>query len=246
MRLGLISDLHGNRLALEAVLAELDEAGVDELVCLGDIAPGPQPVETVRRLRELGCPVVLGNWDTWLLDGVPALPGPAGPKLREQAEWWAAQLGDEERRFLEALPPSVEFDGGRILCVHGSPRSTNDDIFATTPDEDVARMLDGAPPSVLAAGHTHVQLLRVHGRTLIVNPGSVGLPFNSWPPDGDGRIDMSPWAEYAIVTSEDGRVSTELRRAAYDVRPLLELALASGMPHARWWTNCWLCGPGLL
>src|SRR5919204_4795187 len=240
MRLGLISDLHGNPLALEAVLAELRTEQVNRIVCLGDIAPGPAPVETARRVRELGFPVVLGNWDAWLLSEGPPLPGPAGPKVQEQARWWAAQLGDPERRYLETLPASVELelDGARILCVHGSPRSMMEDIHATTPDDEVAQMLDGARAPIVAAGHTHVQLLRRHGTTLIVNPGSVGLPFDSRP--ASGEILMSPWAEYAVLTAADDGVSTELRRAAYDCRALLGLALESGMPHARWWVDCWL------
>jgi putative phosphoesterase len=244
VRIGLISDLHGNPLALDAALAELDRAGVEELVCLGDVAPGPQPVETVRRVRELGCPVVLGNWDAWLVDGVPPLPPPAGDKLGEQGEWWSAQLGEEERRFLQSLPPAVEVDAGgaSILCVHGSPRAYTDDIHATTPDAALTEMLDGREPLVLATGHTHVELVRVHGSTLIVNPGSVGLPFHSWPPP-NGEIRMSPWAECAIVSVTNGLVSTELRRVPYDVRPLLDAAVESGMPHARWWTNCWLTLP---
>ena len=83
MRLGLISDIHGNLLALDAVLDELNESRIDRLVCLGDVAAGPEPRETVERLRELGCPVVRGNWDTWVLDGVPPLQLQAGPKLRD-------------------------------------------------------------------------------------------------------------------------------------------------------------------
>jgi putative phosphoesterase len=240
MRLGLISDLHGNLAALDAVIAELDEAGVDELICLGDIAPGPQPRETIARLRELGCPVVLGNWDTWLLEGVPALPGPDGPKLRDQGDWQAAQLGRAEQAFLEALPPSVELEvGGRtVLCVHGSPRSTMEDIYATTPDEELARMLNGSKPAFLVAGHTHVQLARPRESTFFLNPGSVGLPFHNRPPDDAAQI--SPWAEYAILGIEDGRVATELRRAPYDVAGFLELSLESGMPHAPWWVGCWV------
>jgi len=241
MRLGLISDLHGNPLALDAVLAELDRAGVDQLVCLGDIAPGPHPVETVRRIREVGCPVVLGNWDAWLVDGVPPLPPPAGDKLGEQGEWWSAQLADDERDYLRSLPSAVEIavGGATVLCVHGSPRANTEDIHATTPDETLAAMLDGHEPLVLATGHTHVELVRIHGSTLIVNPGSVGLPFHTWPP-ANGEIRMSPWAECAIVKVEDGLVSTELRRVPYDVQPLLDQAVEIGMPHARWWANCWL------
>lgn len=240
MRLGLISDLHGNLPALEAVLGELDDAEVDRLVCLGDIAPGPQPRETIARLRELECPVVLGNWDTWLLEGVPPIAGAAGGMLREQGDWQAAQLDDSDRAFLETLSPSIELEaGGRtVLCVHGSPRSTMEDIYATTPDEELAVMLNGSRPAFLVAGHTHVQLARPRESTFFLNPGSVGLPFYNRPPNADAQI--SPWAEYGILDVEDGRVSTELRRAPYDVASFLKLSLESGMPHAHWWVDCWV------
>ena len=240
MRLALVSDLHGNLPALEAVLAELNEAGIDALVCLGDIAAGPDPRETIERLRTLDCPVVRGNWDTWLIDRIPELGGQAGPKLRDQGTWCAAQLGEGDKAFLAELSPRVELDldGVSVLCVHGSPRSLMEDIYATTPDARLAEMLDGDRPAVLAAGHTHVQLVRQHRSTLIVNPGSVGLPFHSWPPNGALR--MSPWAEYAVLTVEDGRISTELRRVAYDVSDLVARARESEMPHREWWGDQWL------
>jgi len=240
VRLGLISDLHGNLPAFNAVLADLESEGVDQLVCLGDIAPGPQPRETVERLQELDCPVLLGNWDTWLLEGVPPLSGSTGELIREQGAWQAAQLGESERAFLKELPFSVEvdLDGLAALCVHGSPRSVMDDICATTPEVELAGMLNGSRPAFLVAGHTHVQLARPHQSTLFLNPGSVGLPFYSRPPGEPAQI--SPWAEYAILTVENGRISTELRRAPYDVPGLLELARDSGMPHAEFWAGCWL------
>ena len=240
VRLGLISDLHGNLLALEAVLEDLERSEIDRLVCLGDVAAGPEPRATIERLQELACPVVVGNWDCWLLEGMPQLPGEAGPKLRDQGDWSAAQLGEPEQAFLAGLPPHVEInlDGAAVLCVHGSPRSNTDDIRATTPDGELAEMLAGTEPAFLAAGHTHVQLARQHGATLIVNPGSVGLPFNSWPPNGALRV--SPWAEYAILTIDDGLISTELRRIAYDISALLDVARESGMPHTEWWADQWV------
>jgi putative phosphoesterase len=240
VRLALISDLHGNLLAFEAVLGELEETGVERIVCLGDIAAGPQPRETVARLQCLRCPVVLGNWDTWMLDGMPHLPGYEGPRLRDQGEWTAAQLGESEKTFLATLPERVELqlDGASVLCVHGSPRSFMEHIHPTTPDAEVAEMLGDADPSALTAGHTHVQLVRHHNSTLIVNPGSVGLPFHTWPPNGPVR--MSPWAEYAVLSAENGTVSAELRRAPYDIAALRDVAHESGMPHPEWWASQWL------
>jgi len=240
VRLGLISDLHGNRLAFEAVLEDLEKAGIDRLVCLGDVAAGPEPRATIERLRDLGCPVGVGNWDCWLVEGMPHLPGEEGPKLRDQGDWSAAQLGETEQAFLAELPPYVEvnLDGAEVLCVHGSPRSNTDDIQATTPDDELAEMLAGSEPAFLAAGHTHVQLARQHGSTLIVNPGSVGLPFNRWPPNGAVRV--SPWAEYAILTINSRLISTELRRVSYDISALLDVARESGMPHTEWWAAQWV------
>ena len=74
-----------------------------------------------------------------------------------------------------------------------------------------------------------------HREALLVNPGSVGLPFRSQP----GPVRISRWAEYGIVTADDGRVSVELCRASFDVDAYLELARSSGMPHADWWLDCW-------
>ncbi|OLE19468.1 MAG: hypothetical protein AUG88_00825 [Actinobacteria bacterium 13_1_20CM_4_68_12] len=125
MRLGLISDIHGNLLALDAVLDELNESGIDRLVCLGDVAAGPEPRATIERLREVGCPVVRGNWDTWVLEGVPPLQLQAGPKLRDQGDWSGAQLTEPDKAFLRELQSQLELDlgGTKVLCVHGSPRS---------------------------------------------------------------------------------------------------------------------------
>src|SRR5262249_60836596 len=136
MRPGLISDIHGTLLALDGVLGELDEAGVDRLVCLGDLAAGPEPAATIDRLRELDCPVVLGNWDTWLLEGVPPLELEVGPMLRDQGDWSAAQLSADDREFLRGLPPHLELDpgGAAMLGGSGSPRSGLEGIHATPPD----------------------------------------------------------------------------------------------------------------
>src|SRR5215210_5908656 len=91
MRIALIGDIHGNLLALDAVLAEV--AGeVDGMLCLGDVAVGPQPVEALERVRGLNCPVLMGNWDAWFLDGFPELPEERGRRLVETAEWWAGHL----------------------------------------------------------------------------------------------------------------------------------------------------------
>jgi predicted phosphodiesterase len=218
------------------VLAELEREGVDRLVCLGDVAVGPQPREALARVRELGCAVVRGNWDAAFLDGVPAGTDEVSTIVNEIHAWWGEQLTDDDRAFLRTFTAEVELPGAGALCFHGSPRSFDDWIFATTPDEELEAMFGESRPRLLVGGHTHVQLVRRWERSLLVNPGSVGLPFLAWWPK---RVRIAPWAEYAILTVEDGSLHVDLRRTAFDVGGLLRLSRASGMPHAEWWADCW-------
>src|SRR6476661_3126533 len=108
MRVAIISDMHGNGVAFEAVLRDLESVGCDQIVCLGDaIQGGAQPAETVARLRSLGCPVVMGNADAWLLSGVDTAE-PASEELRQMREWTLAQLSDDDRTFISGFVPTVE------------------------------------------------------------------------------------------------------------------------------------------
>jgi putative phosphoesterase len=239
LRVALISDLHGNLPALEAVLAELDDEPIDELVCLGDVAIGPHASETIARVRDLRCHVVQGNWDDWLAHGIPELTGEHGARLVEQGRWWGEQLSVEDRAYLDALPATLEvpFDGGPVYCFHGSPQSHSDAITPETTDDELESLLGDRQEALLAGGHTHLQFTRPYGRTIFVNPGSVGLPFERWPPADGTRV--LPWAEYAVLEARDGEVAVNLRRVDYDVQALLDETLASGVPHARWWVDCW-------
>src|SRR5215831_2977947 len=108
MRIAVISDIHGNCVALDAVLADVRQRSVDEMVCLGDaIQGGAQPAETVARLRELGCPVVMGNADAWLLTGVETSPNETiTERGRVTREWSLAHLSPEDRAFIAAFAPT--------------------------------------------------------------------------------------------------------------------------------------------
>ena len=242
MRIAIIADLHANLVALEAALADIAALGADRIVCLGDVAAtGPQPREVVERLRALGCATVMGNADAWLLD--PPDDDPLEPDARRFAEidrWCAAQLASDDLAFLRSFEPTVELelgDNGALLCFHGSPRSYDEIILATTPDEELEAMLEGRHAAVLAGGHTHAQMLRRFGEMLLINPGSVGLPYEHNPATGQSR--NPPWAEYAVVEATAGRLRVELRRTPVDAQAIVRAALASGMPHAEWWAQDW-------
>ncbi len=239
MLLAVLSDIHGNLSALEAVLDDLERERVDEFVCLGDVALGPQPAETVDCVRALGCAVVMGNWDAWVLEGFPLPAGGPGRRFVEQGEWWAGKLPAKDHAFLRTFVPRIELGLGeaRILCFHGSPASYDDMILATTPHDELLGMLAGFDYPLMLAGHTHVQLVRVVEGTMVVNPGSVGLPFRGLPA-GELQV-ISPWAEYALVRIEDGHLSVDLRRTSYDVDGMLRRTIESGAPHAEWWAETW-------
>ena len=232
MRTAIISDIHGNLVSLEAVLGDASRQGVDRIVCLGDVAAtGPQPRESVGRIAELGCPVVMGNTDQWLLE-----PGPA-PGDEEDAEriheidlWCSEQLGPAEQAAVRSYQPVVELDG--ICCYHGSPRSFDEELLPATTAADLGAALAGHSAGVYAGGHTHQVMLRHHHTALVINPGSVGMPFELLE---DGTFRNPPVAEYAIVDGQD----VEFRRVPVNVAAVTTAAMRTDMPHSGWWVRDW-------
>ncbi len=243
MRVGIISDVHGNRVALEAALAALERVGVDTLVCLGDVAAtGPQPTAAIALLQESGAATVMGNTDAWLLDPPAERPTEGDDRILDEVErWGAARLGPDDRAFLEGFAPtvSVPLPGGRtLLACHGSPRSFDEELLPTLSDAELAEILSGVTADVVAAGHTHLPMVRRTGRRLLLNPGSVGLPFDPQPPGPDSR--HPAWAEYAVLEADErGGLAVTLGRVGWDAREIVAAAKASGMPHAAWYTAGW-------
>lgn len=241
MRTALVSDVHGNAVALEAVLADLARRPVDQVVALGDMLQGgPQPAEVADRLAELGGPVVLGNADAFLLDP-EAGSEPATEKLLEMREWSLAQLGADRLELIRGFAPTVEKElgaGQTLLAFHGSPTSYDDFLLPAMP-EGVFRELVGATgASLLAGGHVHLQFVRRVGDALFVNPGSVGLSYDHEQADEGFRAD--PWADYAVVeTTPDGSLELAFRRVPFDAAEVAAASLASGMPYANEWAARW-------
>ena len=216
MRVLVVSDVHGNWPALEAVAA----VPHDVVVCLGDVVGyGPQPGECLRWLRARGALMVQGNHDRALADGV-------SPRCRLDFEWLAAatagiarrQLSEEEMAFLRDLPRTrqVVLDGKRALLLHATPR---DPLYSYLgPDADKWRAaVSGVEADFLLVGHTHLPFHIQLGDIQVLNPGSLGQPKH-----GDPR------AAYAVV--EDGR--PRLERASYPVERTIAALMASGLDPA--------------
>jgi predicted phosphodiesterase len=230
MRLAVISDIHGNGVGLEAVLDDLARERLDGFVCLGDVSEGgPQPVVCADRVRELGCPVVKGNCDGWLVNYVYE------PHLAARSDigaWALEQLGPDRIAFLDGFEPWVELDlggGERILCVHGTRESYVEQIRPGATNDELDALAAGA--QLLAHGHTHVQWFRRTWTTTVFNPGRIGGDLDRVLRGPEHDLDGT--AEYAVVTAGAPGVAVDLRRVRYDLDALRRSIHESGMPHAR-------------
>ena len=219
MRTAVISDIHGNWHAFEAVLADVERERVDEIWCLGDIVGyGPQPNPCVVAARDRSDVCLLGNHDLAAL-GKADLSA-FTPDAATSARWTADELGDGERDFLAALEPTGEREGAQLF--HGSPR---DPVWEYILDESAVRAaLDLTSAGLVMVGHSHIPIalqlsnggslagglarggseLELTGGRWLLNPGSVGQPR-----DGDPR------AAYLLVDLDTRKA--HFRRVPYDV-----------------------------
>lgn len=203
MRVAALCDIHGNLPALEAVLAEVEQEGVDVVVCGGDVG-GPFPAEVFDRLTRLPeVRFVQGNADRLVVEGTD-----------EHGSDWGRErgrLGDARLKAIASWPLTVELEIeelGRTLFCHAIPTADEPIFTRITPDEDVAALIGDVEAELVVCGHTHVQFdRRLPNGLRIVNAGSVGMPY-------EGR----PGAFWALLGP-----TVELRRTEYDV----EVAVAS-------------------
>lgn len=234
MRIGLISDVHANIAALQAVLADLDRRGVDEIICLGDcIGYGPDPALCLDILFESCSAIVAGNHDH---AAVGLLKDSSFNPLARQAVAYARdRLRPEQLDQLRELPLEIEREG--LLLVHSSPFRPDEFPYLHSCD-DAAEAFAARPFSVAVCGHTHVPLcFRSRGRPprisvslnpaidlsepgrVLCNVGSVGQPR-----------DRDPRASYALF--DGAKRSIHLHRVAYDIRATSKKIVAAGLPEA--------------
>lgn len=242
MRVALISDIHGNLVALDTVLADIAREKVDQIVCLGDVATlGPKPREVLQRIKDLNCPCILGNHDHYLLDPSILRDYMDAPWFAESVAWCTKQLKEEDFQFLQTFQPLYEIPLdpiNKLLCFHGSPKSHTDIILAMTPPTNVDELLGGYRATVMAGGHTHMQMMRQHKGIMLVNVGSVGMPFEQALFIHAPRY--LPWAEYAIVQVVDGIINIDLRRIPVDLEAVRQSATNSNFPDAEDWIKNWM------
>jgi len=241
MRLALLSDVHGNVLALDTVLAHLHAQSPDQIVCLGDVvANGACPQEALQRIRDLGCPVIMGNMDAFILDtDLYKSPDGIGAYYHATSLWAAEQLSKDDKAFIAGFTPhlSIYEYGMRVLCYHGSPRNFDEGIAIDTPESQLKSMLAHFDAHVYVGGHTHAQMLRRWGDKMLINPGSVGL---AWEPDPEGNRPVS-YAEYAILDlTRSHDVNVQFFRLPYDAKSYHQQMREVGLPNADWLIERWV------
>lgn len=228
-RVVVLSDVHGVLPALEAVLAEPDVRSADLVVLTGDLAAGPQPVETLDLLDSLGDRAVWvrGNADRELVEmargETGSIPDPIAP-------WAASALRPDQVEWLAGLPLSVVIDiagiGLTVFC-HATPRDDTEVVLVDSRPErwaEVFAVLDDDVAAVVC-GHTHL-FSRLVDRRLVVNPGSVGMPYGG------------PGAHWAVI---GGRERVSLRRTDFDLdEACARIATASGYPEAGEWADVYV------
>lgn len=205
MKIGVLSDIHSNAVALKAVLSRLEDANVDEYICAGDIVGYYSfPNKTVSLLKEIEPLTVQGNHDKGVTNGTPSS---FNYYAKRSLDWNRRQLTEESLQFLSRLPPTIrtEVGGREVFIAHGSPRNPINEYIH---EGDISeRFLDYSferPPEMLILGHTHKPYVKSVGNHLVLNPGSVGQPR-----------DRDPRASFAVLDTEEP--SADIRKAWYNV-----------------------------
>ena len=210
-RLALISDVHGNAVALRAVLDDIEARGITRVVCLGDVATlGPSPEACIELVAERCELTVAGNHDGYLVDSTTYDDHVALPVLATAVDWARERVSASALSFLEALPPvaPLELEGKRLCLFHGSPRSNTENLWATTTGDELDAALAGHAADVFAGGHTHVPLVRRHRSDFVINVGSVGMPFEG--PACGGPPIILAYAEYATLEVQHDGLAVQL------------------------------------
>lgn len=226
MKIAVISDIHANLFALEAVLAHAESQGVKQYWCLGDLVHfNLYPQEVVKTIRKLNPVAIHGNIDLRILEmrkQVGRKKEPTPSEL-EPMVWSYLQLSTKSRDYLSDLPRKkrIKIEGNRFLLTHGSPAGVEDPIRVDTPDDRLRDLAKMTKAEFILCGHTHVPFVREVDGVTFINPGSVGKPI-----DGDTR------ASYAILKVKKNLVAVESVRVEYNLKKNLKEMRAANLPEA--------------
>ncbi len=227
MKLGILSDIHANSIALSEVIKDLKSLNIKQMIFLGDLViNGPSPKEVFNQLKKLK-PVIWikGNTDEWFLE----INEQWEPKSINEIKFYELfhfskeRLYQQDIEFIKKLPfsESIELNNVKVLCVHGSPRNISEAMTSEVHDYEILQMIEGVEEEVILCGHSHVSTNRVIENKMIFNPGSVGAP-----------MDGEPRASYGILEIRDnGEIQFLIRRIPYDLNENLRIAKLRKFPY---------------
>ena len=223
MRLAVISDIHGNMQALDAVLEDIEKEKCDRIFCLGDIAmAGPEPVKAIEKIKSIyeegKMELIQGNTDEMIVEYTLEIikkVGSAFPIMSKALEDDIKIIPENLKQFLNDLPKQKEIivEGVKILLVHGSPRKNNENIMPDLPVEQIEEMIKNTDADVIFCGHTHIPCgYQTNTKQTVVNDGSVGRPFTD-----------DPKACYVVAEFANGNFTVKHKFIDYDKKKASEI-----------------------
>ncbi|WP_182199714.1 metallophosphoesterase family protein [Paraliobacillus salinarum] len=232
MKIAVISDIHGNAVALDAVLTDIREKDVDHIVVLGDIAyRGPEPQRSIELVRSLDATVIKGNADEWIVRGVNQgeVPDQVLNLMNQERDWAVRHLDQASIDYLENLSSTLAWNKNKmdIYAFHATPTSLFDVVLPdVTVDTIKEKFIDNYDADIYLYGHIHLPYIRqVEGKT-IIDTGSVGLPF-----------DGIPKASYAMIELSDHNISTSIERVNYNIEKTIQAYETGNYPNTEMMTK---------
>ncbi len=226
MKIALISDIHGNLIALQETLKDIENRKIDTMYCLGDLVGyGPFPNEVIDLIKEKNIPTIQGNYDEkvtkYQLTGEIETKDIDELNLKEKIlKWTYNNISKENIKWLSQLPAKLEFEieDKKILLVHGSPRRNNEYLYEDSTElEEIASMID---VDIMVCGHTHLAYHKVDCNVDLINAGSIGRPKHG-----------SPNITYMILNIVNSKVDTELVELKYDYEIVAQAIERSSLPN---------------
>ncbi|NHC43546.1 metallophosphoesterase family protein [Bacillus sp. MM2020_1] len=211
MKIAFISDIHGNAVALDAVLKDIEKKDVDKIYVLGDLCfRGTEPKQSLDLVRGLNTDVIKGNADEWVVRGIKKgeVPDHTLEIMNKEREWTLKQLDDEGLDYLRNLPTDLklEFDKIKLHGFHATPSSLFDIVLPSESDEVLNEKMMKDDVDIYIYAHIHKPFIRYINGKCLMNIGSVGLPF-----DGLNK------SSYGLLEIIDGELQTTIVRVSYNV-----------------------------
>ena len=212
MKVAFLSDIHGNAVALEAVLQDIREQSTEQIVVLGDLSyRGPEPKKCIELVQQLQTHVIKGNADEWIVRGIGQgeVPERVFEMMQREREWSLSRLELAEVQYLQHLPTEVHLsiNDRTIHAFHATPHSLFEMVLPHAEDEVIkSNLMSHSQSDITLYGHIHRSYIRIVEGKMVINTGSVGLPF-----------DGCAMASYSMIDIDKAGITASIRRVRYDL-----------------------------